>query len=88
MAKEDSGNGIGSEAGDNRVKKCGGVGKGITAIVTREDMANDPGTLVLLLAGFQLFNQVFEDAGLVRIGEIEVVEDVVNIPLTIALAVS
>ena len=43
-------------------------------------MANDPCTLAFRFTGFEFFDQVPQYAGLVRIGEIEEVEDVIGVP--------
>ncbi len=45
-------------------------------------MANDPGTLILRLAGFQLFNKILKDARLVWICEVEIVKDIVDVPIS------
>ncbi len=81
MAKEDASNGIRGETGDNRVKERRWIRQGIAAVVAGEDVANNPCTLVFLLTGFKLFNQVLENARLVRVGEVEIIEYVVLVPL-------
>lgn len=43
-------------------------------------MADDPGALVPLLTLVELGDEEAEDAGLVRVGEVEKVEDVAGVP--------
>ena len=81
MTEENASDGVRRESCNDRVKKGGGIRKSITAIVTGQDVTNDPSPLVFLLAGFQFFDEVFQNPRLVWVGEVEVVEDVVNVPL-------
>lgn len=81
MTKEDASNSIGCETGDNRVEERRRVGERLSAIVAGDDVTNNPCTLVFLLTSFQLFDQESENARLVRIGEVEIIEDIGLIPL-------
>lgn len=80
VAEEDARDGVGGVAADDAVEERGGVGEVVGAVVAGEHVADDPGALVPLLALVELGDEEAEDAGLVRVGEVEIVEDVVGIP--------
>ena len=80
VAEEDARDGVGRVAADDAVEERGGVGEVVGAVVTREHVADDPGALVPLLALVELGDEEAEDAGLVRVGEVEEVEDVGGVP--------
>ena len=81
MTEEDASDGVGSEPGDNRVEERCGVGKSVGTIIAGEDVTDDPSTLIFLFTGFKFLDEIFENARLVRIGEVEKVEHIVFVPL-------
>ena len=80
VAEEDPRDGVGGVAADDAVEERCGVGEVVGAVVAGEHVADDPGALVPLLALVELGDEEAEDAGLVRVGEVEIVEDVVGVP--------
>ena len=80
VAEEDAGDGVGRVAADDAVEERGGVGEVVGPVVAGEHVPDDPGALVPLLALVELGDEEAEDAGLVWVGEVEVVEDVAGVP--------
>ena len=80
VAEEDARDGVRRVAADDAVEERGRVGEVVGAVVAREHVADDPSALVPCFARVELGDEEAEDAGLVRVGEVEEVEDVAGVP--------
>lgn len=74
VAKEHVGDDMRGIAIDDLVKEVRGVGQGIGAIPSTEDMANDPNTLSSVFGLLELFNHEREDPRVVWVRGIDEIE--------------
>jgi len=80
VAEEDGGNGGGGETADDGIEKSRGVRQCIRSVISTQNMAYDPGPLASSFTSFEFRDEEREDARLVWVGVVEVVEHVVDVP--------
>ena len=80
MTEEDSSNGGRCESPNDGIEESARIRQSIIPIVSTGNMCYNPTTLSLRFAGFELRDQERKYARLVRIREIEVVEDIIDVP--------